>query len=127
MFKEDSVQIPTQRSWIPSFHSDYLVLRPDAHQCLEDSWCSNVHMSGRHGNTSRCTLGFEKNYVFFHRHVYGKTTASVRTTGQRRPDEVFNKARCEEELQPSGRQGNTVWTRSLLRKLRAVELQSSKH
>jgi len=39
---------------------------------------------------------------------------SVRATGQHRPDEVLNKARRGEELQPSGRQGNTVRMRSLL-------------
>jgi len=63
--------------------------------------------------------------VFLHRHIYGKTTASVRTTRQHRPDEVHNKARRGEELQPFGRQGNTVRTRSLLWKLRAAELQPS--
>jgi len=35
MFNEDFVQIPTQRSWIPSFCKDNLVIRPDAHQCQE--------------------------------------------------------------------------------------------
>jgi hypothetical protein len=42
-----------------------------------------------------------------------------------RPNEVLNKVRCGEELQSSGRQGNTVWTLSLLWKLHAAELQSS--
>jgi hypothetical protein len=31
MFKEDSVQIPTQRSRIPSFRPDGPVMRSDAH------------------------------------------------------------------------------------------------
>jgi hypothetical protein len=57
MFKEDSVQIPTQRSRIPRFRPDGPVMCSDAHQCLEDSQCSNVHPSGRHGNTSRRTIG----------------------------------------------------------------------
>jgi hypothetical protein len=33
----------------------------------------------------------------------GKTVASVRTSGQHRPDEVLDKARRGEELQPSKR------------------------
>jgi hypothetical protein len=35
MFKEDSMQIPTQKSRIPRFRSDGLVMRSDAHQCQE--------------------------------------------------------------------------------------------
>jgi len=35
MFKEDSVEIPTQRSRIPSFRPDDLVACLDAHLCQE--------------------------------------------------------------------------------------------
>jgi hypothetical protein len=35
MFKEDFVQIPTQRSRIPSFRPNGPVIRPDTHQCQE--------------------------------------------------------------------------------------------
>jgi hypothetical protein len=78
-------------------------MRPDAHQCLEDLNNSRLHSSGRHENTSGCQLEFEKFLDFLCRHVYGKTAAFVRTSGQHRSDEVLNKARCGEELQPSRR------------------------
>jgi len=61
MFKEDSMQIPTQRSRIPRFGLDSAVMRLDAHQCLEDSQCFNVHPFGCYGNTSGYTSKFEKN------------------------------------------------------------------
>jgi len=70
MLKEDSVQIPTQRSQIPSFCLDGLVMHSDAYQCLEDLNSSRLRPSGRHGNTSGCTLEFE-------------------TLGQHRPDVVL--------------------------------------
>jgi len=35
ILKEDSVQIPTQRSRIPSFRQDDPDMRPNAHQCQE--------------------------------------------------------------------------------------------
>jgi hypothetical protein len=57
MFKEDFVQIATQRSRIPSFCPDGSVMRPDAHLCLEDSQCSNVHPFECHGNISGHTSG----------------------------------------------------------------------
>jgi hypothetical protein len=49
MFKEDSGQIPTQKSWILSFRQDSLVMRPDAHQYQE---ASNSLMS-----TKYCIFG----------------------------------------------------------------------
>jgi len=81
MFKEDFVQIPTQRSQIPSFHQDDLVkrpdahqsttsvrtrwqYRPDAHQCLETLNCSRLHSSGRNGKSSSRSSEFEKNTTF---------------------------------------------------------------
>jgi len=97
------VQIPTQRSRILSFHPEGPIMRPDAHQYLEDSQYSNVHPSRRHGNTSGRTLEFNKYSDFLHRHVYEKTAASIRAIGQHRLDEVFNKARHGKELQPSRR------------------------
>jgi len=74
MFKEDSVQIPTQRSRTPSFRPDahqsatsvwttwqYLL---DAHQCLETSNYSGLHPSGLNGKSSGRYLEFEKNPLF---------------------------------------------------------------
>jgi hypothetical protein len=81
MFKEDYVQIPTQRSRIPSFRSDGPVMRSDAHQCLEDLNISRFHSSERHGNTLGCHSEFEKFSDFLCRHVYEKTAVSVWTSG----------------------------------------------
>jgi hypothetical protein len=125
MFKEKSVQIPSQRSRIPSFRPDGLDMPPDAHQCLEDSNSSRLHPSGRHGNTSKHSLEFDKKSNFLFRRRYEKTAASIRTTRQRRPDAILDKARHGEELQPSGSHGNTVRMQSLLWYLRAAEVQSS--
>jgi hypothetical protein len=61
MLKEDSMHIPTQRSRIPSFRLDGPVMHPDVYLCQEDSQCSNLNLSWRHGNTSGCTSWFEKN------------------------------------------------------------------
>jgi hypothetical protein len=46
--------------------------------------------------------------------------------GQHRPKAILDKARHGEELQLSGRQGNTVRTQSLLWYLRVAEVQPSK-
>jgi hypothetical protein len=89
--KENSVHIPSQRSQIPRFHLDSPDMCPDAHQCLEDSNNSKLHLSGRNGNTSARSSEFDKKSDFLHRHRYGK------------------------QLHPSGQQGNTVLTLSLIR------------
>jgi hypothetical protein len=57
-----------------------------------------LHPSRHHGNTSECQSEFVKYLDFRCRHVYGKTTASIRMSGQHRPNEVLNKAIHEEEL-----------------------------
>jgi len=125
--KEDSVQIPTQRSRIPRFIPDGPAMRPGTHQCPEVSNSSRLHPFGRHGNTFGRSSVFGKKSNFLLRHKYGKTATSVRTTGQYRPDTILDKARCWEELQSSGRYGNTVQTWSLLWYLRAAEVQSFEH
>jgi hypothetical protein len=63
MFKEDSMQIPTQRSRIPRFCLDGPVMRPDAHQCQEAEQfnVASVWMSWQHVRTHfrvREELGF---------------------------------------------------------------------
>jgi hypothetical protein len=121
--KEDSVQIPSQRSWIPSFHPDGPVMRPDAHQCLEDLNSSRLHPSVRHGNTFGLSSEFDKKSDFLLTHRYGKTLASIWTTRQHRPNTILDKARRGEELQPFEQQGNTIRTRSLLWYLRAAKVQ----
>jgi len=123
MFKEDTVQIPTQKSRIPSFFLDDPVMRPDAHQCPEVSNRSRLHPSGCCGNVSVRSSEFNKKSDFLLKQRYGKTAASVRMTGQHRSDAILDKARCGEELQPSRRQGNTVRTQSLLWYLRAEKVQ----
>jgi hypothetical protein len=65
-------------------------------------FCSRSHPSGHHGNTSGRSSEFDKKLDFLHRYRYGKTAASVRTTGQHRLDAILDKARRGEELQPSG-------------------------
>jgi hypothetical protein len=87
--KEDSMQIPTQRNWIPRFRPEGQVMRSDAHQCLEDSNSSRLHPSGRHGNMSGRSSKFHNTSWQHVRHIYGKTAASVWTTGQHRPDTVL--------------------------------------
>jgi hypothetical protein len=87
--------------------SDGLVMRLDAYQCPEVSNCSRLHPSG-------CSSVFNKKSDFLLRHRYGKTAASVKTSGLHRPDAILDKARRGEELQPSGRQGNTDWTPVLI-------------
>jgi hypothetical protein len=121
--EEDSVHIPSQRSRIPRFRPDDPYMHLDAHRCLKDSNNSRLHLSRRHGNMSGRLLEFEKKSNFLHRHRYGKTTASVRMTGQHLPDAILDKARRGEELQPSGHQGNTVRMHSLLWYLRIVEVK----
>jgi hypothetical protein len=62
---------------------DFSATRPDAFQC----------------STSKM--------IFFPKHKYGKTAATVRTTWLFRPDAILDKASCVEDVQPSGHQ--TPW------------------
>jgi hypothetical protein len=123
MLKEDSMQIPSQRSRIPSFRLEGLVMHSNTHQHLEDSNSSRLYLSGRCSNASGRSSEFDKKPNFLHRHKYGKKAASVRMTGQHRPDAILDKARHGEELQSSGRHSNIVNSRSLLWYLRGIEVQ----
>jgi hypothetical protein len=69
--------------------------------------CSKLHPSGR-------SSVFGKKSDFLLRHRYEKTVASVRMSGLHHPDAILDKASRGEELQPSGRQGNTVQTPVLI-------------
>jgi len=80
------VQIPSQRSRIPSFC-------PDVHQCPEVLNCSRLHPSIHLSNAFGRSSVFNKKSNFLLRHKYRKTTLSVRTTGQHRLDAIFDKAR----------------------------------
>jgi hypothetical protein len=111
------VQIPSQRSRIPSLCSDGPVMRLDTHYCLKVSNCSRLHLSGRLSNMSIRSLVFDKQLNFLLRHKYGKTAAFVRTSSLHCPDAILDKARRGEELQLSGRQGNIVWTLFLIMKI----------
>jgi hypothetical protein len=92
VFKEYSLQIPTQRSRIPCFCPNILVKRPkshqsatsvwttwqyhlDSHQCLEVSNSSWLHPFGRHGNMSGRYLEFKKISV----HSFEQCGYTVRT------------------------------------------------
>jgi hypothetical protein len=86
MIKEDSVQIPSQKSRIPSFRLDGPIMSPDSHQCLKVSSNSRLHPSGRRGNASGRSSVFDKKSKFLLRHKYGKTVASVRTLSLIRED-----------------------------------------
>jgi hypothetical protein len=97
-FKEDFVQIPSQKSQIPSFYLDGLVMRPDANQCPKVLNCSKLHPFGRRNNNSRCSSVFGRKSDFLLKHRYGKTVASVRTLGLHRLDDILDKARRGEEL-----------------------------
>jgi hypothetical protein len=91
MFKEDSVQIPTQRSRIPRFRPDGLVLRRDAHKCREAKQFKNasVQTSWQHIRTH---FRDREDSAFLHRHRVGRQLAIVRTLGQHRPNaEILDK------------------------------------
>jgi hypothetical protein len=64
MLKEDPMQISSQRSRIPSFHPDRIVMPPDAHQCPEVSNSSKLHSSGRHSNVSERLSKFDQKIEF---------------------------------------------------------------
>jgi hypothetical protein len=57
--------------------------RPSVSRRFESS---RLHPSGHHGNTSGRSSEFDKESNFLHKHIYGKTAASVRTTWQHRSD-----------------------------------------
>jgi hypothetical protein len=64
---------------------------------------SSVHLSRRHGNTSRRYSEFEKIPVILCKHGLGRQLASIWTLGQHRPDSVLDKEiMC--------RQFEIVWT-----------------
>jgi hypothetical protein len=126
ILKENSMQIPSKRSQIRSFRPDGPIMRPNTHQCLEDSNNSRLHPSRRRSNTSERSSVFDKKLNFLHRHKYGKTVASVRMTRQQYSEAILDKVRHGEELKSFGRKGNTIRTQSLLWYLRAAEVQPSK-
>jgi hypothetical protein len=104
-FKEDYVQFPSQKSQIPRFRPDSLVMRPDAHQCLLFKLAS-------------------VRTLFRVREESSFLSASVRTTWQYCPDAsqcstskriFFADIDMGRQLQPSGRQVYIVRTLSLIR------------
>jgi hypothetical protein len=91
MFKEDSVQIQTQRSRIPSFRLDGPVMRRTPIS-IKKPINSKLHPFERHGNTSRHTSKFKKIPAFLYRHRVRRQLAPVRTPRQYRPDaEILDK------------------------------------
>jgi hypothetical protein len=91
VFKEDSVQIPTQKSQIHCSvrTAKSCIWTPISVEKLLNS--TSVHLSGCHGNTSGRFLEFEKIPVFLYRHRLGKQFASIRMTGKHSPDEILDK------------------------------------
>jgi hypothetical protein len=89
VFKEDSVQILTQRSRIPSNRPDDVVfpsgrssvsnIRPDAHQCLETSNCQDCIRPNVMANRSATIKSSRRIQC---------SSASVGTTWQYRPDDI---------------------------------------
>jgi hypothetical protein len=79
---------------------------------------SRLHPFGRHGNTPGCSSGFEKIPVFICKHGLGRQHAPIQTRSLIRKLHANN-------LHPSGLQGNTVRTQSLIRQLRSDILQLS--
>jgi hypothetical protein len=84
VFKEDFVQIPTQRSRILCFHPDGPVMHLDTHQGREASNSRRLHPSGRHGHTSGCSSKFKKIPTILCRHGLGRQLAFAWTSGQHR-------------------------------------------
>jgi hypothetical protein len=102
--------------------------RPNAHQCLEASNSSSLHLSGCNGISSGRSSEFEKIpmfqwirpddmlyrpdaiqcltsiRVFATRHSYGKTADHSYVWS--RPDDVLHKASRAYKVQPSGRQSS---------------------
>jgi hypothetical protein len=142
-FKEDSVQIPIQRSWIPKLPSGR-PCKASRRSSVSNIRPDDVAIPSRHPSVSRRFKQFKVAFVRTswqhvrtlitvrqeigfpsHTHRYGKIAVSIRTTGQHHPDAILDKARRGEELQPFGRQGYTIRMRSLLWLLRAAEVQPS--
>jgi hypothetical protein len=118
-FKEDYVQIPSQRSRIPSFC-------PDAHQCPKVLNCSRLHLSRRLSNLSEPSSMFDKKSNFLLRHRYGRQlhpskrqVYTVRMLSLVRQDVEKNCNHPNVRATPSGCQ-------SLLWKLRAAKVQLSR-
>jgi len=127
-FREDSVQIPSQRNQIPSFRPEGPVMRPDTHNCLMFKLTSvwmfqqhvqtlfrvreessvQVHPSERRGNTVQTPVNVRQVKEFPSQTRYVKIAATVQMSGLHRLDAILDKARRGEELQPFGRQSNTV-------------------
>jgi hypothetical protein len=111
-FKEDSVQIPCQKSQIPRFRPDGPVMRPygPSVSIVQAYFCSNV--SATHPDTLQSSRRIQI------------SSASVRTMWQYRPDTSqcstskrisFADINVGRQLQPSGRQVYTVQMLSLIR------------
>jgi hypothetical protein len=100
-FKEDSVQISSQRSQIPSFRLNGPVMRLDAHQCPEVLNCSRLHPSAHHCLT-RNRISFSDRDIGRQLHLSGRQVytvwmlslisktwrriTTIRTSGQHRLD-----------------------------------------
>jgi hypothetical protein len=96
------VQIPSQRSRIPSFRSNGPVMRSDPHQCPEVSNCSRLYPIGRLSNKFGPSSVFNKKLDFLLKHRFGKAATFVWPSGLHHSDAILDKVRLGEELQPSG-------------------------
>jgi len=56
-------------------------------------------------------------FDFFRRHRYGKTGATVWTTGLHRPDAILDKASSAEDIQPTGHQSTLSGRSNLIMKI----------
>jgi hypothetical protein len=62
--QEDSMQNSNHSVQFPCIRSDDVVFRPDAHQCLEASNSSKLHLAGCNGKSFGRSSEFEKIPVF---------------------------------------------------------------
>jgi hypothetical protein len=104
-FKEDYVQVSSQRNRIPSFRPNGPVMRPDVSESS-----IQVHPSRRRGNTVWTPVSVQQVKGF-------PSLTQIWEDSCNRPDVILDKARHGEKLQPSGRRGNTFQTLVLIMKI----------
>jgi len=134
-----------RRNRIPTSCPDGPVMRPDAHQCLlfklayvrtfqqhvrtlfkvRAKSSVQVHPSGGRGCTIRTLVSVRQVKGFPSQTQIWEDSCNRRTSGLRRLDAIHIKAKCGEELQPSGHQGNTVRTPVLIMKISCSKMQLS--
>jgi hypothetical protein len=98
---------------IPRFCLDDPVMRPDAHQCLlyKLATCPDALQSSRRIQFSSASV---RTPVSARQVKRFPSQTQIWEDNCNRPNAILDKTRRGEELQPSGRQGNTVLTPVLI-------------